>query len=245
MRQRVGRLTLRRLGPSEAYHLLDREVSPALSSANRDLDGGDATPWLARRFRAALERRAERAGAPVFLHKFTGWPRAGFIQAAFPEALFVHVVRDGRAVANSLVQMPWWHGWREPPEWGFGPLPDDLDRLWRASGRRYPLLAGLEWKVLVDRFEEVKAEIPAERWLELRYEDFVADAPGGLERVLDHAGLGRPPSFQRYVDAFEVTPGRTAAYRTELSVEDVRLLDEALGSSLRRYGYEIGGEDRG
>jgi hypothetical protein len=237
LRQRAGRLTLRKLGPSEAYRLLDREVAPALSVAGRDLIAADATPWLVGRFREALESRAARFGRPVFLHKFTGWPRLGFLHAAFPDARFVHVVRDGRAVANSLVQMPWWHGWREPPAWGFGELPPDLDRLWRASGRRFPLLAGLEWKILVDRFEMARADVPPESYLEIRYEDFVADPHAGLRRVLDHAGLAPAAGWDAFVDAFGISPSRTASYRRELGEEDVRLLDDALGDSLRRYGY--------
>jgi hypothetical protein len=241
VRQRVGRLTLRRLGPSEAYHLLDREVSPALSVASRDLTAADATPWLRERFRRAIETRADRLGAAVFLHKFTGWPRVGFIQAAFPDARFVHVVRDGRAVANSLLQMPWWHGWLEPPRWGFGPLPPALERAWDESGRRYPLLAGLEWKVLVDRFDDVRAEVAPERWLELRYEDFVRDAAGLLRSVLAHAGLDETPRFRRFRDAFPVSAGRTDSYRRELGADDVRLLDAVLGESLRRHGYPVPG----
>src|SRR5262245_34783722 len=92
-----GRL---RFAPSEAYHALDREVSPMISAPVRDLLAEDVTPWVERRFRAFFLRRAEIQRRPLFLHKFTGWPRAGFVRRIFPEARFIHVVRDGRAVAN-------------------------------------------------------------------------------------------------------------------------------------------------
>ena len=100
--------------PSEGYRLLDRHVSPMLSAPMRDLVAEDASEWLSRRLRTFFERRAAAQGRPLFLHKFTGWPRAGLLHAVFPEARFVHVVRDGRAVACSLVQQPWWDGFAAP-----------------------------------------------------------------------------------------------------------------------------------
>ena len=96
-------------GPSEAYSALSREVSPMITAPFRDLTAADVTPWLAKRLRKFCESRAvgERE---QFTHKFTGWPRVAFLHEVFPEARFVHLVRDGRAVANSLVQMSWWRG---------------------------------------------------------------------------------------------------------------------------------------
>jgi hypothetical protein len=98
-------------GPSEAYKILSRQVSPTVSEPFRDLTAEDVTPWLAKRFRAFFEERAEAQDVDVFMHKFTGWPRARFIAEIMPEARFLHVVRDGRAVASSIVQRPWWKGW--------------------------------------------------------------------------------------------------------------------------------------
>ena len=117
---RKGRL---RFAPSEGYRALGRSVSPVLAAPLRDLRAQDVTPWLEQRTRRFFTGRAEAQGRPVFLHKFTGWPRAGFLGRVFPEARFVHVVRDGRAVANSFLQMPWWRGYEGPDAWGWGPLP--------------------------------------------------------------------------------------------------------------------------
>jgi hypothetical protein len=167
-----GRL---RFAPSEGYRLLDREVSPALSAPSRDLDAEDVTPWLDKRLRRSFDDRAHVQGKPLFLHKFTGWPRAGFLGRVFPEAKFVNVIRDGRAVANSFLQMPWWRGYAGPTAWGWGPLPEPYEREWEEAGRSFAVLAGLQWKILMDAFEAAKAQIPEDRWLDIRYEDFVAE----------------------------------------------------------------------
>jgi len=43
--------------------------------------------------------RIDSQKKPVFIHKYTGWSRIAFFKEIFPEARFVHVIRDGRAVA--------------------------------------------------------------------------------------------------------------------------------------------------
>lgn len=228
------------LSPSEGYRLFDRHVSPMLSTPNRDLTADDAYPWLVHRLRRFFETRAEAQGRPVFGHKLTGWPRAGLLHAAFPDARFIHVVRDGRAVASSLLQQPWWHGYRGPEGWTFGPLDDADAELWERSGRSFAVLAGLEWKRLMEAFEAARAELPASSWLELRYEEVTADPGPAFDRLLDHAGLRRTPEFDRAFASFAFTRSRAEAYRNDLAGRDIELLDEALGPQLAAYGYSTG-----
>jgi Sulfotransferase family len=234
---RKGRV---RLAPSEAYRALGREVSGIVTEPARDLEASDAVPWLASRFEAFFASRATAFGAPLFLHKFTGWPRAGLLHAVFPEARFVHVVRDGRAVACSLVQQPWWDGFRGPGGWSFGPLSGSDDALWQESGRSFTVLAGLEWKLLMQAFAEAQALMPAESWLELRYEDIVERPREQVQRLLDHLGLEWTASFERSFAALEFAPDRAGAYRDELSARDAAMLDRALAPALRDHGYPVG-----
>jgi hypothetical protein len=231
-----GRL---RFAPSEGYRILARRVSPALVDPVRDLTADDATPWLAERFRGFFRDRADAQRAPVFLHKFTGWPRAGFIDRALPDTRFVHVVRDGRAVANSLLQMPWWHGYRGPEAGGLGPLPDRYRREWASSGRSFVVLAGIEWKLLVDAFEQAKAAVPAERWLDVRYEDVVEDPRGSLEGILRFLGLRWNDAFERGFSRHTLRTSRTDAYRRELSATDVQQLERSLAGHLEQLGYPV------
>lgn len=231
---RKGRL---RYAPSEGYRLLDREVSPALSTALRDLTAADATPWLTERFRRSLESRAHAKGAPVFLHKFTGWPRSGFIQQALPAARFVHVVRDGRAVANSSLQVPWSLIYRGPSHWQFGPLPETYKKEWEASGRSFVLLAGLLWKLLIDAFESAEQDVAAGSWLTVRYEDIVVDPRPRFAELLDFLGLQWTPAFERGFADSRVETARSDAFRRDLDDLSNQLLDDSLASHLHRYGY--------
>jgi hypothetical protein len=226
--------------PSEAYALLREQVSPMLVDPFRDLTADDAAPWLERRLREFFGRRAEDEGRPVFMHKFTGWPRARLLAAVFREAKFVHVLRDGRSVANSYVQVRFWQGYRGVPGWTFGDLSEEEQRAWEEANYSWPYLAGLEWKRLMAAFEASKTEISPERWLDLRYEDLVARPADETTAVLQFAGLDRWPGLERRLAALRVSKGRTDAYRDELRPEDVTLLEGALASTLERWGYGSG-----
>ena len=233
---RVGRtLHLRRR--SETYDLLQREVSPMLVDPFRDLTAEDAAPWLERRLRRFIDRHAQQEGRPVFMYKFTGWPRARLLAAILPEAKFVHVVRDGRSVANSYLQVRWWQGYRGVPGWTFGHLSDEERCAWEATSYSWPYLAGLEWKRFMDAFEASRNEIGSERWLDVRYEDLVVRPKEETTAVLRFVGLEPWEGLERELSRLGVSEERADAYRDELRPEDVTLLDSLLAPTLERWGY--------
>ena len=230
-------------GPSEAYKIIRRQIGPTISEPFRDLTEADVTPWLAARFRSFFEERAEAQDARVFMHKFTGWPRARFIDAVMPNARFLHIVRDGRAVASSIVQRPWWKGYLGVPGWGFGELPDDLREMWERHDRSLIVLAGLEWRILMDAFDATAAAIEGDRWLELRYEDIVADPRGHWDRILHHAGLPWDPEFEAAFQQYPVATSRRQAFRRDLTEAQVAQLEDVIGDHLQARGYGLGASE--
>jgi hypothetical protein len=239
---RKGRL---RFAPSEGYRLIDREISAAIVAPARDLLAEDVTPWMERRLRASFEDRAHAQGRPLFTHKFTGWPRAGFLARIFPGAKFIHVVRDGRAVANSFLQMPWWRGYAGPDEWGWGPLPESYREEWEESGRSFAVLAGIQWKMLIDAFEACRVQFPPDRWREIRYEDFVADPRGETAELLEFLQLEWTPAFESGFRRYTFATERTEAYRLDLGIHEVAMLDACLADPLEAYGYASPARFRG
>ena len=209
-----------------------------IADSVRDLEAADASPWLADRFRRFFAERAAAQRSPLFLHKFTGWPRARFIDAVLPGTRFVHVVRDGRAVATSWLQQEWWRGHLGPSGWHFGPLPPDYEKEWDASGRSFVLLAGLAWKLLLDAFDESRAVVGEERWFELRYEDLVADPRRTTTEVLEFLGLRWTEAFDAGFNAFRFEPARPDSWRQVVGHAAAAELDASLAEHLVRRGYE-------
>jgi Sulfotransferase family len=227
-----------RYAPSEGYRVLTREVSPLLAAPLRDLTASDVTPWLERRFSGFFAERAHAQRTDLFLHKFTGWPRSGFIKRVLPSARFIHVVRDGRAVANSWLQMPWWRGFEGPDHWQWGPLPADLEAEWEASGRSFVVLAGLLWAILIDSFDSARAQIESRDWLEVRYEDVAEKPRQSFAAMLDFCGLPWDAEFERGFERHSFSASRSDAFRRDLEPSDVEQLSRILASRLAARGYD-------
>jgi hypothetical protein len=228
-----------RYAPSEAWRALAREVSPMLVRPPRDLLAGDAMPWVADRFRRFFTERASAQAKPVFLHKLTGWPRSGFIREVFPDARFIHLVRDGRAVANSWLQMGWWSGYQGPSRWYLGPLPEPYAREFEASGGSFVLLAGLGWKLLMDAFEQARGKVPPNQWLDVRIEDLAADPRGQVAAMLEFVELDWSADFEAGFSRYRFDSGRSQAFRRDLDPDNLRLLDRSLRRHLESWGYQV------
>ena len=127
-------------------------------------DSGALAATLGGFWRAVAADSLSHAGRSFFLDKQT-WSVLWFdaVLDLLPEARLVHIVRDPRDVAASVMSMGWGPG--EPAE-----------------------AARFVGSVL-DRWAEVRAAVPAERVLEIRLEDLGADPPAVLRRVTDFFGL--------------------------------------------------------
>ena len=229
-----GRL---RVAPSEAYRLLDRHVTAGFSRPCRDLVAADLTPPVQRRLRGFFDRRIAAQGCDLLLQHVTGWPRTGLLHAAYPELKVVNVVRDGRAVTSSWLQMGWWDGWQGPENWYLGQLGGPLRAEWDESGRSFPVLAALGWKMLMAAFTEARAAHPAGQWLDLRYEDVVADPRKELRRALEFLGLDWTPAYERGFVKHRLHPDRGTAYRDELTPAQLTDVERTLREPLIEWGY--------
>ena len=226
-----------RFAPSEAFQAISREVSPIYENSFRDLLASDVTPWLRNGFQQFFGSRWQAQGRSCLLHKYTGWSRMGFFGEIFPEARFVHVVRDGRAVANSWLQMNWWGGYRGPAHWQWGSMSRELEEEWNASGRSFVVLAGICWRLLMDSFEQAASALDPGRYLEIRYEDFLAEPRESLGRILEFLELPWSHRLERSDLERRIVPSRKNAYERELTPVQLRMLENCIGEDLRRRGY--------
>jgi hypothetical protein len=172
----------------------------------------------------------------------------GFLDASFPAAQFVHIVRDGRDAALSHSKRPWLSaalagsGAYEPGGYPLGPYA----QFWVEPGRRNEFEATSDlhrcawaWRRLTENALADCAHLPDDRYLELRYESLVTQPDGEAERVLDFLRIQRTASR----DAFRGAVVRTARsdsvgrWRTELSESELAVITSEAGALLRRLGY--------
>jgi hypothetical protein len=209
-------------------------------------DGGDAV-------RVAFGLYAEGRGKPRWGDKTPAYlTNIAEIGGALPEARFVHLIRDGRDVALSVLRMP------------------EADR-----PMRNPDTVGLVATRWSRRIERARRQAEGlDHYLEVRFEDLVAKPEGVLRRVcgfveldyrpelLDyHSGAGeRLEEINRELAGRDDLPAQTAAGRTEphaltsqppardrigtwreeMSPEQLAEFEAEGGEMLRELGYELG-----
>ena len=152
----------------------------------------------------------------------------------FPDAQFIHLVRDGRDCAASLLGMPWWHsGFHE---------------------------AVATWAQVMDTTRAYARKLGPGSWHELRFEDLLVDPEGQLRRVCRYLGEEYAPEMREPHRVAEVAvPARKTWHRrthgaldssqagnwtTRLTPAQVTLCDEVLGDRLTSYGYDLAGAVR-
>jgi omega-hydroxy-beta-dihydromenaquinone-9 sulfotransferase len=142
----------------------------------------------------------------------------------FPDARFVHIVRDPYVVFPSTVNL-----WKS---------------LYITFGLQQPNFQGLEEHVLktfnrvYDKIEEGKGLIDFDRFYEVRYEDLVGDPVGEMAKLYDHLGLG---DFEKVLPRLQAQLAATGGYRTnryQLSDQQRAEVTRRWGNVIRQYGYE-------
>jgi hypothetical protein len=151
--------------------------------------------------------------------------RVGVLAGMFPEARFLHVVRDPFVVFSSTMRL-----WRSLHDVQ-GLQVDPGDRL-----ERYVFAA---FEEMYAAFDRDRATLPEGRLHEIRYEDLVADPVGRLAEAYERLGL---EDFARVRGPLEDQARSMKRYRTNTYSHDPRIVAEVARRwrpFIDRYGYEV------
>lgn len=230
----LDRLARRKFPLGEAWPFWE-EHCRGFGRPCRDLLASDVRPPIKTRLAEVLPQMTTERRSRLLV-KLSGWPRTGFVSEIFPEARFIHVLRDGRAVANSLLDCDFWLGYRGPQQWRWGSLVGNYRNEWEISGQSFVTLAGLQWKILMDAFERARGLLPSSRYMEVRYEHLVADPHAVLRDVLSFCRLPASPAFESAVSTFPMESA-DFKWKTQLSDRQRAELDAVLGDHLADWGF--------
>jgi omega-hydroxy-beta-dihydromenaquinone-9 sulfotransferase len=224
----------RRIQPGECYRFWGK-YAYAFPEPCRDLVRSDVTARVKKQVRAVMGAMLTPARNRLLL-KITGWSRIGFLDEIFQDAKFIHIVRDGRAVANSLLHVNFWRGWSGPQGWRAGILSPEDQATWERYDRSFAALAGLEWRIQMRAIEAACRTLDRSRFLEVKYETFCQTPLETCRTILRFAELPESSAFEQHVRA---TPIRDTSnrWRDDLTPAQQAVLDELLEEDLHRYGY--------
>ncbi len=177
---------------------------------------------------------AARFGKPRWGDKLpTYFRNVEAIRAMFPDAQFVHVVRDGRDCVASLKTMTWWQR-----------RADSVDAM-------------ALWVHSVDCVRRAAKSLPSDALWELRYEDLVVDPERELRALCDFLGEEFEEDMltpRRVVEQSlptreregwhantlnDVSASRVGGHREVLDPWELRLMERVAGSRMRRLGYDV------
>ena len=225
-----------KIQPGECYRFWDKHAY-GFSEPCRDLVRTDVSARVKKQVRAAMGAMLTPAHHRLLI-KITGWPRIGFLDEIFEDAKFIHIVRDGRAVASSLLHVNFWRGWYGPQGWRAGLLSPEDQTTWEAYDRSFTALAGLEWRIQMRAIETARRLLHPQRFFEVKYETFCQQPLDTCRRVLEFAELPGSPEFERQVQAISIRD-MSNRWRDDLTPGQQDLLDDLLRDDLPRYGYQV------
>ena len=224
----------RRIQPGENYYFWDH-YAYGFAEPCRDLVRTDVTSRVKQQVRAAMGAMLTPARHRLLI-KITGWPRLGYLNEIFEDARFIHLVRDGRAVATSLLHVDFWRGWYGPQGWRAGLLSPEDQALWESYDRSFVALAGLEWRIQMRAMEAARRAVDPSRLMEIRYEDFCERPKETFREVLEFTELPSSGALDAHMAA---TPIRNTSnrWRDALTAAQQHILEDLLRDDLLRYGY--------
>jgi hypothetical protein len=212
--------------PTEANNVWQKFTGSDDESLGRD----DVTAASRKYLRKVVQNNLRIFNKPRFVNKCPGNSvRIEFLKAVFPDAIFIHILRDGRAAAYSILRSRLGHDgayWSvKPPGWQTLlklPLVDACAR---------------QWEMTVKSILQSAQSLPPEQYMEVRYEELVARPMDIFEQVGDKCGLKWQSGFLQTITAG--MDNRNFKWQTEMQDGDQNTLNELLGDFLRQLGYDL------
>ncbi|MFP4001483.1 MAG: sulfotransferase [Thermoplasmata archaeon] len=182
--------------------------------------------------REVVENICMWQGKDHFLSEYALWSRMSFFREIFPESKFVHVVRDGRAVAHEYRKMiedgEYPEG--EEMEWWLRGWPDRWRREFEEDHGSFLTFCAFQWKFIVKMIRDDAENIPEDRYMEVKYRDMVERPEETISSVFDFYGLEYNQRIQRYLK-MKKFENRNREWREELNHSQKEELDGILYES--------------
>ncbi len=181
--------------PDEAYEFWDFYTGENFSRSY--LTGIKASQETATQVQNAVSTLTHWQGKSHFAAKLTGPGRISFLASIFPDARFIHIIRDGRSVVESLLRQHFWQdkGGLEKPFWDG--TPEHILQEWEASGREGDVLTALQWRYVVQSIRCDAEKLSTKSYLEVRYEDFVHEPIKTLKSLYHFTNLDIPEEVKQ------------------------------------------------
>jgi hypothetical protein len=170
-------------------------------------------------------------GGKVFITKRTANNRRiPQIYETFPEAKFIHIIRDGRAVACSLLKVGWWMDHKV--WWSHLKTPRQLEM----EGKNPLEIAGRNW---VEEINEIQIGLKAvnpHQVLEVKYENLLCDFADVFLSMISFIGLEAEENWIDVIKSIKVV-NRNIHWKSDIKKQDYTILYNIQSDILKKFNY--------
>ena len=229
------------------------ELSPAWNAIVQEgpdhrLEQSAATAGLARRVYEEFSPALQGGEGEVLLEKNPKHVlRLPFLAELFPWGRFIHIIRDGRDTAASLMFR------NRGPSWGHLRVPG-WEGLLESHGEKNHIRCAHQWRIAVETARADGLGL-GDRYLEVRYERLVEEPLAVAGEALAFMGLNTPAEVAEFCGKIQDETGgsyhalkqvrhyvdnhsrRIGRYRENLEPGQLAEVESACGGLLRELGY--------
>jgi hypothetical protein len=202
-----------------------KDVAPRIRSG---MQTGEAIAAIFEAYADEAEKRRWGDKTPMYMRHLT------LLEELFPDAQYVHLIRDGRDAALSFLQMP----------------EGTFTRTW--AHPRTPAQFACLWRKEVSDARALGLRVGPRRYYELRYEELVTDVEAVVQEICAFAELSYEQGMLDYVGSVDVsakphqqrllrppTVG-VRCWREDMAGSDVAAFERIAGDLLAELGYAVG-----
>ena len=193
----------------------------------------DMNPKSCSRCRKLVSDHIRYSGKKRFVNKNTrNSRRIRYLNEIFPDALFIHILRDGRAVGASLLNARWWKDFKP---WFIN--DNKLESPVETSSNPEELAAQV-WLFEVAKVLDDKKYLDPDRYLEVKYEDFVSNPTLTMTAVCNFCELDWTPDFEQHIKSMNIR-NMNYRYKERLTREQILRLNKIIKELAERLGYRL------
>ncbi len=219
--------------PSEAYAVWDFARPVSDSPCDPPLDETHVTATERERTRRLVAANLKYHGKARFLNKNTrNTRRVRYLQNIFPDAVFIHVIRDPRAAIASLLKVEWW------PTMKVWCQNQITPQQWAEQGNDPALLAAQLWVTEVRCVLEDKTALAPQQYLEVRYEEFIHNPKKILQHLLGFCDLKWTSRFESFVESFALQ-SMNFKFKNQFTPQQLAQIEKLVAPLAQQLGYEM------
>lgn len=230
--------TLRKLFPYsvEAYSVWEKHCGEKFLFdylLNQTADSSEK-----REIKEAISKVLKFQGKSRFIAKITGPSRINYLKSIFGDAIFIHVLRDPRAVVSSLLKVDFWKmkmGAKKP--WWRNGLSEESLNDWKNSGKDPVVLAAVQWREIIKFARDEKTNIGADDYFEIKYEEFVENPKDTLKYIMERLALNYSEDIDRYIKTFGKVKDMNYKFKQNLYASDLKNIMQVTGAIANKVGY--------